>query len=112
MALIQIRATSLPTGYAFAFVSLKGCVYPMPMDFSGLLRRLLADSHIDFTSLKGEPGMPMDFSSLLLHRLLTDSHIDFTSLEGEPGMPMDFSSLLRRLLTDSHIDFTSLKGGA
>ena len=81
MALIQIRATSLPTGYAFAFVSLKGCVYPMPMDFSGLLRRLLADSHIDFTSLEGEPGMPMDFSSLL-RRLLTDSHIDFTSLKG------------------------------
>ncbi|MBV7598303.1 hypothetical protein [Aeromonas sp. sia0103] len=81
MALIQIRATSLPTGYAFAFVSLKGCVYPMPMDFSGLLRRLLADSHIVSTSLKGEPGMPMDFS-ILLRRLLTDSHIDFTSLKG------------------------------
>ena len=81
MALIQIRATSLPTGYAFAFVSLKGCVYPMPMDFSGLLRRLLADSHIVSTSLKGEPGMPMDFSSLL-RRLLTDSHIHFISLKG------------------------------
>jgi len=25
----------------------------MPMDFSGLLRRLLTDSHIDFASLKG-----------------------------------------------------------
>lgn len=81
MALIQIRATSLPTSYAVAFVSLKGCVYPMPMDFSGLLRRLLADSHIVSTSLKGEPGMPMDFSSLL-RRLLTDSHIHFISLKG------------------------------
>ena len=53
MALIQIRAVSLPTGYAFAFVSLKGCLHPMPMDFSGLLRRLLTDSRIDVTSLKG-----------------------------------------------------------
>ncbi|NEX89480.1 hypothetical protein G4923_12310 [Aeromonas rivipollensis] len=53
----------------------------MPMDFSGLLRRLLADSHIVSTSLKGEPGMPMDFSSLL-RRLLTDSHIHFISLKG------------------------------
>ena len=81
MALIQIRATSLPTSYAVTFVSLKGCVYPMPMDFSSLLRRLLTDSHIDFISLKGEPGMPMDFSSLL-RRLLTDSHIHFISLKG------------------------------
>ncbi|WP_429166596.1 hypothetical protein [Aeromonas rivipollensis] len=81
MALIQIRATSLPTSYAATFVSLKGCVYPMPMDFSGLLRRLLTDSHIDFISLKGEPGIPMDFSSLL-HRLLTDSHIHFISPKG------------------------------
>ncbi len=53
MALIQIRAVSLPTGYAVAFVSLKGSLHPMPMDFSGLLRRLLTDSHIDFTSFKG-----------------------------------------------------------
>ncbi|MGE6139323.1 hypothetical protein [Aeromonas media] len=81
MALIQIRATSLPTSYAVAFVSLKGCVYPMPMDFSSLLHRLLTDSHISSTSLKGEPGMPMDFSSLL-RRLLTDSHIHFISLKG------------------------------
>jgi hypothetical protein len=82
VALIQIRATSLPTSYAVAFVSLKGCVYPMPMDFSGLLRRLLTDSHIVSTSLKGEPGMPMNFSSLLLRRRLTDSHIHFISLKG------------------------------
>ena len=81
MALIQIRATSLPTSYAVTFVSLKGCVYPMPMDFSCLLRRLLADSHIVSTSLKGEPGMHMDFSSLL-RRLLSDSHIHFISLKG------------------------------
>ncbi|WP_323940647.1 hypothetical protein, partial [Aeromonas caviae] len=47
------RPTSLSTGYAVAFVSLKGCLHPMPMDFSGLLRRLLTDSHIDFTSFKG-----------------------------------------------------------
>ncbi len=53
MALIQIRAVSLSTGYAVVFVSLKGCLHPMPMDFSGLLRRLLTDSHIDFTSFKG-----------------------------------------------------------
>ena len=31
------------------------------MDFSGLLRRLLTDSHIDFTSFKGGAQcMPMD----------------------------------------------------
>ena len=30
-----------------------GCLHPMPMDFSGLLRRLLTDCHIDFTSFKG-----------------------------------------------------------
>ena len=53
VALIQIRAVSLSTGYAVAFVSLKGCLHPMPMDFSGLLRRLLTDCHIDFTSFKG-----------------------------------------------------------
>ncbi|MNF17260.1 hypothetical protein D3C80_2206590 [compost metagenome] len=52
------------------------------MDFSGLLRRLLTDSHIVSTSLKGEPGMPMNFSSLLLRRRLTDSHIHFISLKG------------------------------
>ncbi|WP_429099414.1 hypothetical protein [Aeromonas rivipollensis] len=111
MALIQIRATSLPTSYAVAFVSLKGCVYPMPMDFSGLLRRLLTDTTSISFHTRVVPGMPMDFSSLL-RRLLTDSHIHFISLKGEPGMPMDFSSLLRRLLTDSHIHFISLKGGA
>ncbi|QJT22357.1 hypothetical protein IBG34_08735 [Aeromonas media] len=112
MALIQIRATSLPTSYAVAFVSLKGCVYPMPMDFSSLLHRLLTDTTSISLRSRVVPGMHMDFSSLLLHRLLTDSHISSTSLKGEPGMPMDFSSLLRRLLTDSHIHFISLKGGA
>lgn len=51
--LIWIRALSWPTDYPLAFDSLKGCTYPMPMDFSALLRRLLTDNHIDFTSLKG-----------------------------------------------------------
>ncbi|WP_425934892.1 hypothetical protein [Aeromonas rivipollensis] len=111
MALIQIRATSLPTSYAVTFVSLKGCVYPMPMDFSSLLHRLLTDTTSISLRSRVVPGMHMDFSSLL-RRLLTDSHIDFISLKGEPGMPMDFSSLLRRLRTDSHIHFISLKGGA
>jgi len=35
------------------FVSTDGCFCFMPMDLSGLLRRLLTDSHIDFASLKG-----------------------------------------------------------
>ncbi|MGY3949635.1 hypothetical protein, partial [Aeromonas allosaccharophila] len=40
-------------GYYLALVSIKGFTCLMPMDLSGLLRRLLTDSHIDFASLKG-----------------------------------------------------------
>ena len=53
MALIWIRATSRLAGYYLALVSIKGFTCLMPMDLSGLLRRLLTDSHIDFASLKG-----------------------------------------------------------
>lgn len=53
MALIWIRATSRLASYYLALVSIKGFTCLMPMDLSGLLRRLLTDSHIDFASLKG-----------------------------------------------------------
>ena len=50
-ALIWIRATSRLAGYYLALVSFKGCSCFMPMDLSGLLRRLLTDSHIYFCLL-------------------------------------------------------------
>jgi len=52
VALIQIRATSRLAGYYPALVSFKGFTSLMLMDLSGLLRGLLTDSRIDFTSLK------------------------------------------------------------
>lgn len=48
MALIWIRATSRLARYYLALVSIKGFTCLMPMDLSGLLRRLLTDSHIYF----------------------------------------------------------------